>query len=221
LVDSLKKNYNLWKWPSELEHTFKEKINKSTTGLEIKDNETCANAIEFFDFNERQAKFIVNSVRAYEFFGYEWRIPLWDTELIDFFLKVPIKYRISQNLYKKYARDWLFSEELSVLKNIDCTTDILDLRPLEERSKYEKFLYYRTFIHSYYDEKINNPSWGRCFENPLISRLLTKVSRYENKAVEKYPLLKRIVEYRNENMYPMSINGLNTMNYLAAINEGA
>jgi asparagine synthase (glutamine-hydrolysing) len=221
LVDSLKKNYNLWKWPSELEHTFKEKINKSTTGLEIKDNETCANAIEFFDFNERQAKFIVNSVRAYEFFGYEWRIPLWDTELIDFFLKVPIKYRISQNLYKKYARDWLFSEELSVLKNIDCTTDILDLRPLEERSKYEKFLYYRTFIHSYYDEKINNPNWGRCFENPLISRLLTKVSRYENKAVEKYPLIKRIVEYRNKNMHPMSINGLNTINYLAAINEVA
>ena len=206
---------------SELEHIFKEKINKSTTGLEIKDNETCANAIEFFDFNERQAKFIVNSVRAYEFFGYEWRIPLWDTELIDFFLKVPLKYRISQDLYKKYARDWLFSGELSVLKNIDCTTDMLDLRPLEERSKYEKLLYYRTFIHSYYDEKINNPSWGRYFENPLISRLLTKVSRYENKAVEKYPLLKRIVEYRNENMYPISINGLNTMNYLAAINEGA
>ena len=223
LDDSLKKHYNLWKWPqgSELEQIFKEKINKCSRGLEIKDNDSCANAIEFLDFNERQAKFIVNSVRAYEFFGYEWRIPLWDTELINFFLKVPMKYRISQDLYKKYARDRLFSGELSVLKKIDCTTDMLDLRPLEERSKYEKLLYYRTFIHSYYDEKINNPVWGRYFENPFISRLQMKVSRYENKAVEEYPLLKMIVEYRNEKMYPISINGLSTMNYLATINEGA
>ena len=223
LLDSLKKYYNLWKWPHgfELENIFKEKINKAVAELEIKDNETCANAIEFFDFSERQAKFIINSVRGYEFFGYEWRIPLWDKELINFFLKVPMRYRINRVLYIKYAREWLFSGELSILKKIDCTTDILDLRPLEERSKYEKLLYYRTFIHSYYDEKINNPFWGRYFENPFISRLLTKVSRYENKAVEEYPLLKMIVEYRNEQMYPISINGISTLDYLASISEGA
>ena len=223
LADSLKKHYNLWKWPpeSEIEHIFNEKIDKSAAGQEIKDNDTCANAIEFLDFNERQAKFIINSVRAYEFFGYEWRMPFWDAELINFFLKVPMKYRISQGLYKKYARDWLFSGELSVLKKIDCTTDMLDLRPLEERSNYEKLLYYRTFIHSFYDEKINNPVWGRYFEHPLISRFLMKISRYENKAIEEYPLLKKIVEYRNEKMYPISVNGLSTLNYLVRINEGS
>jgi len=220
LADSLKKHYNLWKWPHELEleQIFKEKINKSAAGLEIKDNDSCANAIEFLDFNERQAKFIINSVRAYEFFGYEWRMPFWDAELINFFLKVPMKYRISQDLYKKYARERLFSGELSILKKIDCTTDMLDLRPLEERSKYEKLLYYRTFIHSYYDEKINNPFWGRYFEHPLISRLLLKISKYENKAVEEYPLLKKIVEYLNEKMYPVSVNGLSTLNCLARMN---
>jgi asparagine synthase (glutamine-hydrolysing) len=219
LADSLKKHYNLWKWPqeSELEHLFKEKISKSAAGLEITDNDTCANAIEFLDFNERQAKFIVNSVRAYEFFGYEWRTPFWDTELIDFFLKVPLKNRVGQDLYKKYARNRLFSGELNVLKKIDCTTDMLDLRPLEERSKYEKLLYYRTFIHSYYDEKINNPVWGRYFENPFISRLQMKFSRYENKAVEEYPLLNWIVEYRNEKMYPISVNGLTTLDFLLRI----
>jgi len=219
LVDSLKRHYNLWKWPSEyeLEHTFKEKINKSISGMEINDNETCASAIELFDFNERQAKFIVNSVRVYEFFGYEWRIPLWDTELVNFFLKVPIEHRINQELYRKYARDLLFSDELSVLKNIDCTIDILNLKPLETRSKYEKLLYYRTFIHSYYDEVIDNPMWGRYFENPLLSRFLTKVSTYDNEAIEEYPLLKRIMEYRNEKKYPLSINGISSLEYLAGI----
>lgn len=222
LADSLKKHYNLWEWPHELEleQIFKEKIKESTAGLKIKDNDTCANAIEFLDFNERQTKFIINSVRAYEFFGYEWRVPLWDGELINFFLKVPLKYRIGQNLYKKYARDWLFSGELNVLKKIDCTTDMLDLRPLEERSKYEKLLYYKTFIHSYYDEKINNPVWGRYFENPIISRLLINVCGYENKAVEEYPLLKLIVEYRNEKMYPISVNGLSTLTYFLKVERG-
>lgn len=99
IKDSLKIHYNLWKWDfaNELEPVFREKIDKAAYGLEIHDNETCANAIEFFDFNERQAKFIINAVRVYEFFGYEWRIPFWDLELINFFLKVPVKYRIGQD----------------------------------------------------------------------------------------------------------------------------
>lgn len=219
LVDSLKRHYNLWKWPAEyeLEHTFREKINKSIAGMEINDNETCAGAIELFDFNERQAKFIVNAVRVYEFFGYEWRIPFWDMELVNFFLKVPIEHRINQKLYRKYARDLLFSEELSVLKDIDCTIDIHNLKPLEERSKYEKLLYYRTFIHSYYDEVIDNPIWGRYFKNPLISRILARVSRYDSRGIEEYPLLKKIVEYRNEKKFPLSINGISSLEYLAGI----
>ena len=102
-----------------------------------------------------------------------------------------------------------------MLNEIDCTTDMLDLRPLDERSKYEKFQYYRTFIHSYYDEKIDNPVWGRYFENPMISRLQIKVTRYENKTIEEYPLLKNILEYRNEKMYPLSINGLGALIFLA------
>jgi asparagine synthase (glutamine-hydrolysing) len=213
----LKQHYILWRWPSgqELEKVFKQRISKSVLGLEIKDNETLADAIEYFDTNERQAKFIINSVRVYEFFGYEWRIPLWDTELMEFFLRVPIKYRINRNLYKKYAGDCLFSGELEVLKGIDCTTDFLNLKPLETRSRYEKFLHYRTFAHSYYDEKVNNPIWGRYFDNPLISRLLIKGSRYENENIGEHPLLKAILECRNEEKCPLSINGISSLEYLA------
>jgi asparagine synthase (glutamine-hydrolysing) len=224
LIACMNKYYNLWKWPhgSQLEHIFKEKISKteSESKLEIKDNDGCVNAIEFFEFNERQPKLIVNSIRVYEFFGYEWRMPLLDTELIDFFLKVPVKHRINKALYKKYARDLLFSGELSTLKEIDCTTDMLDLRPVEERSKYEKLLYYRTFIHSYYDESIDNPFWGRYFKHPLYtSKILTKVLNYENEAIEGYPLLKMILAYRNREKYPLSLNGISSLEYLAKINE--
>jgi len=51
------------------------------------------------DWQERQAKFIVNSVRVYEFWGYEWRIPLWDNQLMDFFSGVPLKLRLEKKLY--------------------------------------------------------------------------------------------------------------------------
>ena len=40
-------------------------------------------ACDSWDWQERQAKKIVNSVRAYEFWGYSWRIPLWDAEMVD------------------------------------------------------------------------------------------------------------------------------------------
>ena len=61
--------------------------------------------------------------------------------------------------------------------------------------------------------------WGRYFENPLLSRFLTRVSRYDNEAVEEYPLLKEIVKYRNEKKYPLSINGISSLEYLAGIKE--
>lgn len=217
LEASLKKHYNLWPYGQEPEKVFKQRVSKLISGLEIKDNETFANALEYFDSNERQAKFILNSVRVYEFFGYEWRIPLCDSELIEFFLRVPIEYRINCNLYKKYARNCLFSGELEMLQKIDCTTDFLNLKALKKRSIYEKVLHYRTFAHSYYDQKVNNPVWGRYFENPLISRLLIKVSRYDNENIDDYPLLKSILEYRNEEKYPLTVNGMSSLEYLSGI----
>ncbi|WP_269848605.1 hypothetical protein [Methanosarcina horonobensis] len=64
---------------------------------------------------------------------------------------------------------------------------------------------------------MNNPVWGRYFENPLISRLLIKVSRYDNENIEEYPLLKTILEYRNKEKYPLTLNGVSSLEYLAGI----
>ena len=37
-------------------------------------------ALEAWDSRERVSKYIVNSVRAYEFWGYDWWVPFWDAE---------------------------------------------------------------------------------------------------------------------------------------------
>jgi asparagine synthase (glutamine-hydrolysing) len=49
--------------------------------------------MEAWSWKERQSKFIINSLRTYEFFGYESRLPLWDYDLASFFRNVPRSYK--------------------------------------------------------------------------------------------------------------------------------
>lgn len=59
-------------------------------------------SFQYFDWQERQAKFIVNSVRVYDFFNYEWSIPLWGIELINFWKNIPFEFKKGKLLYKHY-----------------------------------------------------------------------------------------------------------------------
>lgn len=54
------------------------------------------------------AKFVVNALRAYEHFGYEWLMPLWDNEFAESWYAVPLEYRIGSALYDEFLFDWLF-----------------------------------------------------------------------------------------------------------------
>lgn len=61
--------------------------------------ERLASNMEWFNTQNRQGKFIVNSVRVYEFFGYEWLIPLWDNDQFAFWRRVPMSWRYQRKLY--------------------------------------------------------------------------------------------------------------------------
>ena len=62
-----------------------------------------ADVCEKWEWQERQAKFICNSVRVYEFFGYDWWMPLWDLEFVDFWEGVPLVLRKEREWYKEYV----------------------------------------------------------------------------------------------------------------------
>jgi len=62
----------------------------------------------YWDYKERQNKYIVNSLRVYDFFGYDWRIPLWDQDFISFWFAVSYKYRKNRSLYESYLNTELF-----------------------------------------------------------------------------------------------------------------
>jgi asparagine synthase (glutamine-hydrolysing) len=59
-----------------------------------------ARVFEYYGWRERQAKLIVNSVRVYEHHGYDWRVPLWDTDVMSFWPKVPLYERQQKRLYR-------------------------------------------------------------------------------------------------------------------------
>lgn len=71
---------------------------------------------EYWNIVNRQAKYINNSVRIYEYYGYEHRLPLWDKQLTQFFLELPPGKRIGIVLYEIYLRK--IFRELNIDENI-------------------------------------------------------------------------------------------------------
>ena len=113
ITDVWRKHYNLYNWLNkynELAPNFRKKILSITNGFYKNSPEEAANGFEYWEWQNRQAKFIVNSVRVYEFFGFEWRIPLWDSELMDFWARVSLKYRLKKELYAEYLFERLFNK---------------------------------------------------------------------------------------------------------------
>lgn len=97
----LEKHYNLFKLNRKNRSAYLSKIKSCLSPPEGgNDNSTL---LDEWNWKERQAKFIVNSCRVYEFFDYEWYCPLWDKEIMDFFRTLPMHYRIKKWLYNQYV----------------------------------------------------------------------------------------------------------------------
>lgn len=78
-----------------------------------------ASKFEKWEWQERQAKFIINSVRAYDYWNYDWWLPLWDYEYMEFWCNVPLKFRLNQYLYKDYVNQMSPNEIRLILSEGD------------------------------------------------------------------------------------------------------
>lgn len=63
---------------------------------------------ERWEYQERQAKHVINGQRSYDFLGLDWALPLWDRQLVDFWRDVPIQHKFRQRLYRRYLESWDF-----------------------------------------------------------------------------------------------------------------
>lgn len=59
----------------------------------------------FYEWQERQSKFLVNAVRVYDFYGYDWWLPLWDAEFMSFWQNVPLELRKGKGWYTEYVQE--------------------------------------------------------------------------------------------------------------------
>lgn len=110
----LDKHFSLWKnlKTPEIEAKIKAHIAElllpNDLKLSAKDN--LIRQYESFEWQERQCKMVVNGQKAYDFFGYDWRLPLWDKELMDFYETMPWHLKYQQNLFKSYLKDYNYKD---------------------------------------------------------------------------------------------------------------
>lgn len=144
---------------------------------------------ENFNFKERQSKFIVNSNRVYEFFGYKHMIPLWDREITDFFKILDIKYKTNRCLYDEVLFKNLFEPlNIEYRKPQDVRNGFLQVI-----KKYIKLIFPKSIISRISSIVLKENSWD-LFILPILNDLNFIKGLKENK-VFNYWAIKWYVSY--------------------------
>jgi asparagine synthase (glutamine-hydrolysing) len=90
-----------------ISETLKEYKGLENTLIDGKFNQT----VEDWDIKEKLAKFIVRSCFIFTFFGYEFYLLYWDINLLDYFRKIPFRYRENKKLYDECLIQKFFTPE--------------------------------------------------------------------------------------------------------------
>ena len=129
----LNKHYNLRKVTSNIKNTLSQKI---TDQIQKENTNINYSLFENWDLKERQAKFIVNSSRIYEHFGFEHRLPLMDKELMDLFVNVDISLKKNKLLYDKVLKEKYFQKyNLNLENEIQASKNDIRVQKIKESIK--------------------------------------------------------------------------------------
>ena len=104
----IKKHFNLW--DSCLSSPYKDVIFKRVSELlriieRQKVNMPLPAIFEALEWSERQAKFVITGQRVYEFIDRDWRLPLWEDPIKNFFENLDYSNKLNQYFYKKVLID--------------------------------------------------------------------------------------------------------------------
>jgi len=159
-----------------------DRIIKVAEAKAVRTKDDIANWFEKWEWQERQAKFIINSVRVYEFWGFDWYLPLWDRDFMTYWQAVPLCFRKNKNLYDKFVNiaytelcNSPYSHELvrrySVPKNQPLKIKLrnfikkaLHSIPSEQKKTIKKMARPLGFFISYYS---NNKNLALCGQYPM------------------------------------------------------
>jgi len=104
IVDAaINKHYSLWddlKSPENLKKMGDQIWDEIERTQTLFDDQSLDYAFyEFHEWKNRQTRYVLTVQKVYDFFGYDWRLPLWDTEYLDFWETVPLEHKINRNLF--------------------------------------------------------------------------------------------------------------------------
>ena len=94
---------------------------------------------EDWDFKEKLAKFNFNSNVTYTFFGYEFRIPFWDLELVNFFKYLPLSAKLNKYLYDDILCNDIF-DALEVNFRAELQPTEREIRNMKIKNKVKKII---------------------------------------------------------------------------------
>lgn len=124
-------------------------FNKLKISIEknINNSLTLESAYEEFIKRTFDSKYILNSVRSFEYYGFEWRVPLWDDAFKNFWYQIDNQFRKDKNFYKKFLNKFIF-KSLDIEKLEKDKTLLSNLK--------NKFVLLLPFILKKYIKKILN-----------------------------------------------------------------
>lgn len=158
-----------------------------------------------WNIQNRQANFIVNAVRIYEYFGVDWRIPLWDDELSYFWFSLPWTKNANVILYNQFMFEQYFIPmKVAIYKEKIVSRNLMaKIRlPFGIKSKIKKELsklnYFKTIYDfnglnyraSYYLNKINDVPPKQIILKKTDTNAV--ITYYEIFLIKKYFALKEI-----------------------------
>lgn len=101
IQELMRRHFRLWETKNQdVYRTITNELYNSIDGCEVYNSDTASSAIEYWFWKERQAKFILNSLRVYEYYNQNWSVPLWDDQILAFYKKLPVGFRYNKYLYK-------------------------------------------------------------------------------------------------------------------------
>lgn len=132
-----------WRKTTERPESFwHERILDRVESRYIQSSQELADSFEAWEWQERQAKLIVNSVKVYAFFGYDWWLPFWDSKFMAFWERVPLSLRKGKWFYDWWV-DSEWQEAAGSESRLKACNDGLPFRrfvPMRARKIIKKFL---------------------------------------------------------------------------------